>query len=45
MLELSSATIYKLCAEGKLPHARILSAIRIVPVDLGEFVMRRRRGG
>ena len=36
--------VYELCAEGKLPHARILSAIRIVPADLGEFVMTRRRG-
>jgi excisionase family DNA binding protein len=43
LLDLSPATVYKLCADGKLPHARILSAIRIVPADLGEFVLRRRR--
>lgn len=45
LLDLSPATVYKLCAEGKLSHARILSAIRVVPADLGEFVMRRRRVG
>ena len=45
LLDLSPATVYKLCAEGKLPHARILSAIRIVPADLGEFVLTRRRRG
>jgi len=44
LLDLSPASVYKLCAEGKLPHARILSAIRIVHADLGEFVMKRRRG-
>jgi len=43
LLDLSPATVYKLCAQVKLPHARILSTIRIVPADLGEFVLRPRR--
>ena len=36
------ATVYKLCADGELPHARILNAIRIVPADLARFVETRR---
>ncbi len=31
MLRLSKATVYKLVAEGKLPHVRIGHAIRFVP--------------
>jgi len=43
LLGLSPATVYKLCADGHLAHARLMSAIRIVPSDLAEFVARRRR--
>lgn len=35
LLDFSPATVYKLCADGELPHARIMNAIRIVPMDLG----------
>jgi hypothetical protein len=30
----STATVYKLCATGKLPHLRVLGAIRVPPADL-----------
>jgi excisionase family DNA binding protein len=43
LLGVCTATVYKLCADGKLPQARILNAIRIVPADLAAFVMTRRR--
>jgi len=29
LLRVSTATIYKLCTNGMLPHARVLNAIRI----------------
>jgi excisionase family DNA binding protein len=34
-LRLSKATVYKLVAEGKLPHVRIGNAIRFVPGRVG----------
>ncbi len=34
MLRLSKATVYRLAAEGKLPHVRIGNAIRFVPREL-----------
>ena len=37
-LGVSPATIYKLCEQGELPHARVANAIRIAPADLGLFV-------
>jgi excisionase family DNA binding protein len=43
LLGVSTGTVHRLCAEGGLPHARIPNAIRIVPADLAEFVMTRRR--
>lgn len=43
LLGFCPATVYKLCADGDLPHARILNAIRIVPADLARFVQARRR--
>ena len=43
LLGVCPATVYKLCADGKLPHASILNAIRIVPADLARFVQGRRR--
>ena len=42
LLRVSTATVYKLCADGDLPHARILNAIRIAPGDLALFVQARR---
>ena len=48
-LGLCTATLYGLCAEGALPHIRILNAIRIAPADLAAFIEARRvsaqRGG
>jgi len=41
-LGLCTATIYGLCADGALPHIRILNAIRIAPVDLPAFIAARR---
>jgi hypothetical protein len=38
-------TVYGLCAEGTLPHVRILNAIRIAPPDLQAFVDNRRTVG
>jgi len=43
-LGLCTATVYGLCAEGALPHIRILNAIRIAPADLVAFVEARRVG-
>lgn len=42
-LGLCTATIYGLCADGALPHIRILNAIRIAPVDLMAFIAARSR--
>ncbi len=44
LLGFCPATVYKLCADGGLPHARILNAIRIVPADLARFVRERYDG-
>jgi excisionase family DNA binding protein len=43
-LGLCTATVYGLCAEGPLPHIRILNAIRIAPTDLATFIAARRQG-
>jgi excisionase family DNA binding protein len=37
-LGVSEATVYKLCAAGKLRHARVANAIRISPADVGSFL-------
>ena len=42
-LGLCTATIYGLCADGALPHIRILNAIRIAPADLEAFIAARRK--
>ncbi len=34
VLQVSTSTIYKLCAEGKLAHVRVSNAIRIEPLAL-----------
>jgi hypothetical protein len=36
--------VYGLCAQGALPHIRILNAIRIAPADLEAFIVARRVG-
>ena len=41
---LCTATVYGLCAEGALPHIRILNAIRIAPADLEAFIEAKRIG-
>jgi excisionase family DNA binding protein len=41
-LGLCTATVYGLCADGALPHLRILNAIRIAPGDLRAFIAARR---
>ena len=43
-LGLCTATLYGLCADGALPHIRILNAIRIAPADLEAFIVARRVG-
>jgi len=40
-LQVSTATVYKLCARHELPHVRVLGAIRVAPADLAAFVERR----
>ncbi len=34
----STATVYKLCDRGGLPHVRIIDSIRVRPADLATFV-------
>jgi len=36
-LGVSTATVYKLAEEGKLPHIRVSNAIRILPADLAQL--------
>jgi excisionase family DNA binding protein len=31
LLNVATSTVYKLCAEGKLAHARVSNAIRVCP--------------
>jgi excisionase family DNA binding protein len=38
LLGVSSATVYRLCGRGELPHFRVLNAIRIDPRDLKKFL-------
>jgi excisionase family DNA binding protein len=37
-LAVATATVYGLCADGRLAHVRILNVIRIAPSDLAAFV-------
>jgi excisionase family DNA binding protein len=41
-LGVSTATVYKLCEGGELPHTRISNAIRVAPTDLEAFLSRNR---
>ena len=40
-LRVCTATVYKLCASGELPHVRVLNALRVVTEDLERFVSNR----
>ena len=37
-LSVATATVYGLCAGGRLPHVRILNVIRVAPGDLAAFI-------
>ncbi|MGA7740833.1 MAG: helix-turn-helix domain-containing protein [Polyangia bacterium] len=41
-LRVCTATVYKLCASGALPHVRVLNAVRVVKQDLEKFIFFRR---
>jgi excisionase family DNA binding protein len=45
LLEVSPATVYALCGQRKLPHFRVLNAIRIDPKAVKRFLAASRRGG
>jgi len=45
LLGVCPATVYALCDRRKLPHFRVLNAIRIDPRDLKKFLARTRRRG
>jgi excisionase family DNA binding protein len=45
LLGVCPATVYALCDRRKLPHHRVLNAIRIDPADLKRFLARNRRRG
>ena len=44
-LGIATATVYGLCADGRLAHVRVLSVIRIAPSDLAAFVASQRQAG
>jgi excisionase family DNA binding protein len=43
LLGVSSATVYKLCDRGELPHFRILNAIRVDLPEVKAILRRWRR--
>jgi len=43
ILRVCRDTVYELCANGQLPHSRVLNAIRINPGDLEAFILARRQ--
>ena len=43
LLGVCPATVYALCEQGKLPHFRVLNAIRIDPRTVKRFLGRVRR--
>jgi excisionase family DNA binding protein len=43
LLGVCPATVYRLCEQGKLPHFRLLNAIRIDPGAVKMFLSRPRR--
>jgi excisionase family DNA binding protein len=42
-LGVSTATVYKLCNEGRLAHVRVLNAVRIARSALAALVSQARR--
>jgi excisionase family DNA binding protein len=42
LLGVSTATVYRLCEEGRLAHVRVGNAIRVRPADLEAFMGRGR---
>ena len=42
-LRVCTATVYKLCARGALPHVRVFNAVRIDPRELAAFTAARSR--
>ncbi|MBI5068374.1 MAG: helix-turn-helix domain-containing protein [Deltaproteobacteria bacterium] len=44
VLGTATSTAYQLCATGKLRHCRVSNAIRFAPMEIAEFVRRRRSG-
>jgi excisionase family DNA binding protein len=40
-LRVSTATVYKLCDRGELPHTRVVNVIRVAPEELETFIARR----
>ena len=42
-LGVCTATVYRLCDRGELPHVRILDSIRVAPHDLRVFIEARRK--
>ena len=43
-LRVCTATVYKLCSSGALPHVRVLNAVRVAEADLERFLAGRGRG-
>ena len=41
-LRVSTATVYRLCDDGELPHLRVANAIRVCLEDLEEYVRAQR---
>lgn len=39
-LGVCTATVYKLCATGALPHVRVMNAVRVTTEDLAAFIAR-----
>jgi excisionase family DNA binding protein len=37
-LGVCSATVYRLCESGALPHVRVVNSIRVRPRDLAEYL-------
>jgi excisionase family DNA binding protein len=43
-LNVSTATVYKLCERGELMHLRVSNAIRVTQDNLAAFTARQRKG-
>jgi excisionase family DNA binding protein len=38
LLRVCTASVYKLCASGRLGHLRIVNAVRVSPAALSDFI-------